>query len=365
MTRIQFDFTSIDPRWRAIIIGGIVVILLAIGGLIFLKPGKGEVAETTITPTSSPTMTLPTTPAVSGPPTETLPPSLTPTVEPYKYVIQSGDTLFGIMESYGYHDLTVLPQVLQLNGFANENAPLIQGNTVLIPRQTPTLGPTFTITPTLDPLVTPSNTPTPGPTLDPNATIAEGDCTPEHRCTSPDGLYWLHVVRSGETVSYIANVYHTRVDCIKQVNNLFGDDPVLSVGQKLYICILVTQTPTLTPTGGRDSTATSLPTPAPPMLLAPAPNASIAGNQDVTLQWTTSRPLTGSQSYLIVLKNTVSGEETRYTTRTNTFKLPDSVRPAQGQSIHFEWRVVIINGTSTDSPMVSGTGLPYSFTWGP
>src|SRR5687768_411225 len=156
--RIQFDFSSIDPRHRALIIGGIVVILLAIVGLIFFRPGGGDkIADVTVTPTVSPTAS-PSLIPTSGVPTETPTQGPTPTLEPYAYTIQAEDTLYFIIQQFGYRDLAVIPEVLLLNGMASENDPLVAGQTLLVPRQTPTVGPTFTITATLDPLITPTAT---------------------------------------------------------------------------------------------------------------------------------------------------------------------------------------------------------------
>lgn len=363
MTRIQFDFSSIDPRWRAIMIGGVVVIVLAILALIFLRPGNAPIAEVTGTPTLPPTASVEASPTLAGPPTETLPPSLTPTLAAYEYTIQSGDTLLFIIQQYGYRDLSIIPAVIALNGMSSEND-LIAGETLLIPRQTPTVGPTFTITPTLDPLVSPTATNTPGPTRDPNATLAPDECTPEVRCPSSDGKYWIHFVREGETIASIALGYNSSVPCLKQENGFSGDNPVISIGQQIKVCILVTQVPTLTPTGGPDSTATSLPTPMAPSPLAPANNSTIARNQGVILQWAAARPLTPTQSYVVIITNTTSGAESRKVTRTNSIRVPESLRPGVGQSTRYDWRVIIVNGTSTDSPVVSGAGQIYSFTWG-
>jgi LysM repeat protein len=355
--RIQFDFSSIDPRHRALIIGGIVVIVLAVVGLIFFRPGAGdETADLTVTPTVSPTAS-PSVMPTAGLPTETPTQGPTPTLEPYTYTIQAEDTLYFIIQQFGYRDLAVIPEVLRLNGMATENDPLVAGQTLRGPRQTATVGPTFTVTSTLDPLVTPTATGTPGPTTDPNITQDLSECTPEKRCPSPDGNYWIHIVRAGDTIAAIAFQYDSTVDCLLRENGL-PPDPVIFEGQQIKVCILVTLTPTLTPTGGPDSTATALPTPSAPSLLAPAQNASIAKSQTVTLQWAGSRPLNAGQSYLIVLKNVDTGEETRYITRASARKLPASLKAGQ-----YEWRVVIVNGNSVDSPVVSGPGETRRFSW--
>lgn len=360
--KIQLDFSSVDPRMRIGIIAGIVIILVAAAWLIFFRPGGEEVAEITLTPSTSPSPSPSSLPSPQGPPTETPTQGPTATLEPYSYVVQAGDTLYFIIQQFGYRDTSVVPAVIALNGMANEND-LIAGETLFIPRPTPTTGPTFTASPTLDPLITPSPTGTPGPTVDPNITVEYTDCTPEKRCISPDGQFWIHIVRPGDTVAAIAFQYDTRVNCILQENGL-PPEPIIFEGQQIKVCILVTQTPTLTPTGGPDSTATPTPTPSAPSLLAPAQNASIPRSQNVTLQWTTIRPLEEGQIYLVVLRNTSSGEEVRATTRANAYRLPDSLRPGAGRSAQFEWRVVVVEGSTSEAPIISGPGEPRAFTWG-
>jgi hypothetical protein len=135
-------------------------------------------------------------------------------------------------------------------------------------------------------------------------------------------------------------------------------------GQKLNIPILVTLTPTLTPTGGPDSTATPTPTLDPPSLLAPANNAVIASGQSVILQWIAEHPLQPSESYLVVLTNVGTSQETRFVTRTNTFRLPASLQPGLGGPIQYQWQVLIVNGSTATSPVISGQDSVWIFKWG-
>ncbi|HEC23024.1 MAG TPA: LysM peptidoglycan-binding domain-containing protein [Chloroflexi bacterium] len=357
--RVQFDLSSFNRRYLFILIGGGLVLLVVIVALILLLPGRQEeqppLAESaTATPTPSP---LPV-PSPAGPPTETPTPAPTPTLEPYEHVVQSGETLYYIIQLYGYRDLNVVPEVLLLNGMANEND-LIAGQTLLIPRQTPTPGPT------------PSPTPTGGP--ESVATQAAGadettpdysGCDPENRCVSPDGQYWVHIVRPGDTIAGIAFAYTARISSIKNANGLLGDNPLIFEGQQLLIPIEVTLTPTLTPTGGPDSTATPTPTLSPPTLLAPRHQAVIPRGEAVVLQWVANQRLRDGDYYLITLRNLATGEEHRETTRSNVYRLPDDLQPGIGQSIQFEWHVEIVGGASPESPVISGPGEVWTFTWG-
>ncbi len=363
---IRFDPSSIDPRHRAAIIGSLVIVLLAIGGLLVANRARRSPEPPVVTGMTSPTATAPAqSPTAIAIPSETPSPLFTATLQPYTYVIQPGDTLLYIIQQFGYRDLAVVPEIIALNGMASEND-LIAGETLLIPRQTPTVGPTFTPSPTLDPLITPPTTTatgTAGPTADPNVTISYSGCNSENRCASPDGRFWIHEVQAEDTIAAIAFAYDSTVGCILRENGL-PNDPLIFQGQQIKVCILVTLTPTLTPTGRPDSTATPTPTPAAPALLAPAQNASISRNDPVILQWVPIRPLSADQSYLVAIRNLDTSAETRAVTRANSYSLPPDLQPGVGRILRYEWRVVVIAGSTPDSPPVSGSSETRMFTWG-
>lgn len=379
--RIQFDFSSFDRRTLIIIIGGVLVIVGVVVGLVIFfgggEEGEQPVAETTPVVTRTLTPTLPTSPTPSqpGPPTDTPTPAATATLEPYQYTVQAGDTLYYIIQLFGYRELVVVPEILSLNDMANE-ADLYAGQVLLIPRQTPTPGPT----PTLHPTTLPQTTEVAGGgegesegegeetgTLPaPAAPEASGDysgCGPDNRCVSPDGQYWIHEIVEGDTVAGLAWAYYSRVDAILQANDL-DPDPILSIGDPIYVPILITSTPTLTPTGGPDSTATPTPTPGPPSLLAPTDDSTIPRNQRVVLQWAAVQPLSGDQYYLVIVQNTATEEEFRATTRSNAYRLPDDLQPGPGHSIEYEWRIAIISSSNPNAPPVGGQSRAWTFTWG-
>ncbi len=364
--KIQFDFSAIDPRHRAVIIGGLIVIATTITSLVILLPPGEEAAGIEEGPTT--TLSSPSpypTPSQAGPPTETPTQAPTATLAPYEYTVQPGDTLYYIIQLFGYRDTSVVPEIIVLNGMANEND-LVAGQTLLIPRQTPTPGPTNTPSPTVDPLLTTSPMPpttTPGPTQDLNVTITYSGCTPDSRCASPDGQYWIHIVQEGDTVAGIAYAYDSTISCILRENGLPAN-PLIVVGQQIRVCILVTLTPTLTPTGGPDSTATPTPLPSAPSLLAPAQEAILPRSTSVVLQWVAARSLSEGEWYLVVVRNTISGEEIRATTRSNSYRLPPELQPGPGRSVQYEWRVLIVGGSSPDSPVLSPPGETRTFTWG-
>lgn len=346
-----------------VIISGVValgVIIILVVVLVNSKDSREPLgAETTLTPVETATLTPALSPSPSGPPTATSSPAPTPTLEPYQYKVQAGDTLFAIIQVFGYRDLGVVPEVIRLNNMANEND-LKANQVLLIPRQTPTLGPTATEAPTLPPGTTPTATVevTTGPTQDYKG------CSPDNHCASPDGKYYLHEVREGDTISLLAGQYNSRVDAILAANGL-PQNPLIVPGQKILVPILVTPTPTLTPTGGPGSTATPVPTFSPPSLLAPAKGETISRGDAVILQWVAVNSLSAGQYYMVIVRNTATDQEHRATTHSNSYRLPGSLQPGIAQSAQFEWRVVVVSGTETTAPPISGQGPAWTFTWGP
>jgi len=343
-----------DPLSRRdlllIIISGIVIVGVIVGLIVLLagRPPQSRPATPTVLATPSPSGALGA-PTASEMPSEAPTSGPTSTLEPYQYTIQKDDTLGGIVQVFGYRDTSVYPEIVRLNNLPNENILPPAGSVLLIPRQTPTVGPS------------PSPTPegaTGGPAVDYRG------CDSSTRCVSPDGGYWMHEVVSGDTVLSIAAAYDSRRDEINRANGM-TDSSFLSLGQILKIPILVTLTPTLTPTGGPDSTATPSPTASAPSLLAPLNGAKAARSPAVILQWVAVHPLEENQRYLIILKNTDTGKESRYVTRSNSYRLPDELQPGLGQSAHFEWQVVVIAGTNTNAAPIGGQDAAWTFIWGP
>ncbi|MBN1311922.1 MAG: LysM peptidoglycan-binding domain-containing protein [Anaerolineae bacterium] len=325
----------------------VLVVILVRAGREPQGPAATEAAGITPTAVASTAAAPTVSPSPSGPPTETPPPAPTPTLEPYQYTVKAEDTLFFIIQLFGYRDLAVVPEIIRINGMANEND-LRVDQVLLIPRQTPTPGPTPT--PTLE-----GSEATAGPTMDYTG------CSFDNKCTSSDGQYWVHVVQEGDTIASIAYRYVSRVDAIEEAN---GYPDFIVPGQEIYVPILVTLTPTLTPTGGPDSTATPTPTLSPPSLLGPADGETISRGDTVILQWVAVHPLEANQYYLVVVRNLGTEEEHRATTRSNSYRLPSGLRPGVGQSGQFEWQVVIVNGNNTQAAAISGLGPTWAFTWG-
>ncbi len=363
-SKIQLDRSSFGRRQLLVVIGAALVLLAAIAALILaLAGGRDERGTAEVTPTGvvaeSPTLPPSFTPSPEGPPTETPTPEATATLEPYQYTVQPGDTLYYIIQVFGYRDLQIVPEVIALNNMANEND-LRADQVLLIPRQTPTPAPTSTEGPT----PTPTATAGPGtPTSDPNTQPDYTGCSLDNRCISPDGQFWLHEVVEGDTPAGLAFGYDTTVSDILLDNGL-SEASFIRPGQVLQIRIKVTLTPTLTPTGGPDSTATPTPVLSPPSLLAPANGATIAAGETAALQWAAVQPLPTGAYYLVQLRDRETDETFRATTRSNVYRLPDDLRAGTGRSVVYEWQIVIVEGGSTDSPVISEQGEPWAFTWG-
>jgi LysM repeat protein len=334
-----------------IIISAVVIIGVIVGLVIFLtgrEPDKIVTSTPVAVVTSSPSPFLGT-PSPSLPPTVAVTAGPTATLEPYQYTIQQNDTLGGIVQVFGYRDTSIYPEIVRLNNLPNENILPPAGSTLLIPRQTPTEGPTATPT---------QEGATAGPTVDVHG------CNPQNRCVSPDGQFWLHEVIAGDTILAIAFAYDSRRDEILRANNLCEACPI-SIGQTLRIPILVTLTPTLTPTGGPGSTATPSPTYSAPTLLSPSNGESVPRGDTVVLQWVTVHPLAANENYVVVIRNADNGEESRFFTRANSLHLPAQFQPGLAQALHIEWQVGVVAGSSAGAAILSGLGETWAFTWGP
>ncbi len=333
-----------------IIISGVVIVGVIVGLIVFLTgPRPPKVGQTTSLPATSSLFAPIGTPTATETPTEVPTIGPTATLEPYQYQIKQGDTLGFIVQVFGYRDTSIYPEIQRLNNLSNPNILPPAGSILLIPRQTPTAGPSAT--PTIE------GTPA-GPTPDYHG------CSSENRCVSPDGKYWVYEVKEGDTILLIASEFITKPNSILPANGL-PENSFLHPGQILLIPILVTLTPTLTPTGGPESTATPTPTYGAPSLLSPTDGAKLPRGQTVVLQWVTVHPLAENEYYLVILRNTDTGQESKYLTRANSYRLPGDIQPGLGQSARFEWQVVVVAGANPNAPPVSGQDAPWVFIWGP
>ncbi len=361
----------LSPSQLLYILLGIVLITGALITLILVNQNgdsEPDIADiTVVTEIANTDIPASPSPSVSPTPSATPTPEATATLQPYSHIVQEGETLYFIIQLYGYRTLAIVPEILLLNGMVDEND-IQLGSTILIPRQTPTAGavqvsevtsPPVDITPTVASGSDGSST-ADAPTEQQG--VDYSNCSLDNQCVSADGRYWIHIVQVGETIAGLAFGYGTRVEDIQQANDLYND--IIQPSQQLLIPILVTLTPTLTPTGGPDSTATPVPGFAAPSLLAPANGSAFQRGQTVILQWLSDRPLRGDERYLIVVKNTSTGEEYRAVSTSTIFRLPAELQPDLGEQITYQWTILVVAGTSTTSQVISSLGGAYSLTWG-
>lgn len=204
---------------KAPLIFGISAILLIVGaGAIILWLTGSDVTPAalfatqtptpteTFTPTASPTVTLTPTETVTPTQTDTAEPTLTATASaPFIYTVNEGDTLTGIIERFGVDMQTVLA----LNPDLNPNL-ISPGQQLLIPSPDTQL---------------------------PTATPVSETCR---------GLQ-NYVIRPGDSLADIANLFFSTVDAIVRENKLENANDI-NWGDQLKIpCGIATPAPTWTP----------------------------------------------------------------------------------------------------------------------
>lgn len=328
-------------------------------------------AEDTATPTPSPSPSATqgaivsiasnTPPPTAGPPTETFTPE--PTLGPWEYVIQPGDTLAYILRQAPYnYDIFSNPgienAVLSLNSMSSVNN-LIAGQTLLIPRPTPT--------------------PIPQGVELTQAVIATRGGNPIYDNIPTETLFDCYTVQEGQTVVEIISRFPPlTLETICQMNqdnfSCFGCDfeqpsggpncaPQLSIGQCVTVP-LPTLTPTLSPTPDGNETATPTPTYRAPIQVYP-PDGGLAPAAIIELQWVGVGRLARSEYYLVEVTDITSGASPSYlTTKTTSIRLPIELIPTDGQTHTISWtvRVAIQNENGVFAP-IGAAGVSRTFQW--
>lgn len=305
--------------------------------------------ETPATPSLTPSQTValvpqpqlaPDTPThTPGTPTETI--TFTPSPGPYEHTIAQGETLLGIVSRYGYQELSIMDEVVRING----NIPSADrlpgpGAVILIPRPSPT--------PTIEGAEL---------TLTAGGTLAVD--FPQFEATLQ------HEVRDGETIIGIAGQYETTLQVLDLLNPelLFlncdlatpsggpGCSVNLVVGQLVNVPA-PTPTPTLSPTPDGSETPTPTPTYMVPLMVFP-PEGGLAPAVSIDLQWTSSGILDNTQVYLIQVKDMMTGAEHLFVTRNTSYRLDEALIPTSGETHEIAWHVAV--GSAT------GDGEYYQF----
>ena len=308
-------------RRQGIILGAVAIVILGISVYLGwqLAQGEGAPAPPTWTPTSTLTPTATDIPRTATPTatlTPTSPPTATPTpIPPETYVVQSGDLLSTIAQGY---DITVD----ELKAYNNLDSDMIvEGQTLLIPPPTPTPGPTPTTNPG-----EPTQTPSP---------------------------YILYTVRSGDTLSTIAEEYNISVSDLREANDIPANSESIQADQVLTI---PQYTPTPTPTPGVEAVTNVTPTPrrdyTSPAPLYPPQDATFNGADALLiLQWASVGILEDNEFYHVEL--TVPAPEGEMSTdvyiRATAWRVPmELFPPPEVKNRTCIWRVSVVRQTATE-----------------
>lgn len=327
-------------RRQVLILGAVAVIILGISIYLGWQLAQGDIAPAP--PTWTPTHTL--TPTATdiprtATPTATLmptaPPTATPTpIPPETYVVQAGDLLSTIAQAY---DITVS----ELKAYNNIDSDIIvAGQSLLIPPSTPTPGPTPTSRPG-----EPTQTPSP---------------------------YFLYTVKSGDTLSTIAEEYNVSVADLREANDIPASSESIRADQVLTIP-RYTPTPTPEPEAGMVTNVT--PTPrvdyASPVLLYPPRNATFRGADAlVILQWASVGILKDNEFYHVELTiPTPDGDKvTDVYLRATAWRAPAELFPSPEVTDRTcTWRVSVVRQIAAEPEpsykVIGPAEDSQTFTW--
>lgn len=294
------------------LIFGLAILLLVIGaGVVYgVLKGLGNKSPVAISGVAaSPTVTATSTLPATMTPTITLTPTLqaTWTLEPpVQYKVASGNTCLGIALAYNVS----VDSIVTLNKLAADCSNLSVGQTLNIPRPTPTASP--------------------APTNTPNATeAAAADCSKVEV-----------VVKDGDTMGKIAANYAVSTASIIAYNGKPND--TVYVGEKLVIPLCEQNLQTATPTANP-------PYAAPPLLL-PADGASYSATDVITLQWASVGNLRQNESYAVTIEDVTSGDARKWVDYVNDSKynIPDTYRPSSTTPHIYRWSILTVRQTGTD-----------------
>lgn len=303
-------------------------------------PTVGPIRLASVTPSATP---MPSTPTATP----------TPTAGPYPYTVQSGDTLFGIMERFGYTDPRVIPAILTLNPNIPSADNLPVGQEIFIPRRTAT--------------------PTP---VGYEATVAMMGTrgVPIPQAISPNTEISCHRVEEGQTILEIAELYNTQLEVLSNLNpeiifrgcdfNNRSGGPECVVRINIGQCVnvpLPTATPTLSPTPSGNETRTPTPTYYAPFTVYPPNGAIIAG--PVTLEWVSVGVLAEDEYYYVELTDRTATLQYTQVTRNTSLRLPTSLIPPDGEQHEIDWRVVVVRGGGESFSVIGGVMPARTFKW--
>ena len=317
-------------------------------------------SPTRSSPTEPPLQLVTPEPASTAAPTQPPPPP-TATSLYFEYTVQEGETLFYIIQlpQHGYvYEPNVAATVVALNDNIRDADSVIGGITILIPRPTSTATAAGAEA-TQALLATIGRDNSTGAVLDAGASVG------------------CHNVLAGDSMVTIAHTYNTTLEILSDLNrgevNWYGCNfkqpaggpdcrPTLNIGQCVRVPV-PTPLPTKIPTPTGDETATPTATKLAPRLLHPSGGAVIAPGP-LTLHWVGVSGLNPADEYLLELIDQTSNAAFRQVTRANSYSIPQSFVPADGQTHLMQWRVTIARKSDAgEYYYVGATGSVNTFQW--
>jgi LysM repeat protein len=308
------------------ILAGLLVIGAA--GLYFTLQGTHQIQAPTAIPSPTSTSTLTATPTETLIPTET--PTLTPE-PPIDYIVQAGDSCGAIASLYN----SSVVAIISLNGLNSNCTNLNIGQTIKVPRPTPTALPPAT------------------------ATLEPAEATRSACETVP------YTVQANDSLSTIATNYGVSMQAIKDFNGMSTDSVFIDTKLSIPLCMRAA-------TPGPSPTPTTPPPYQAPNLLLPADGAPFTlSNDTVTLQWAAIGSLRENESYRVTIEDVTSGTGRKNVALVTDTKyiVPVTFRPQDNISHVMRWSVETVRQTGTDdqgNPIWSSAGaasIQRTFTW--
>lgn len=293
---------------------GLMAILLVLGaGIVYMiLRGSERIVEPTITPTITTTATITLTPTVTL--TNTPEPTATP-LPPLEYTVKPQDTCGLLAAVFNVSTSSIIT----LNGLSADCI-LSVGTTLLIPQPTATPSPL------------------------PSSTLSELEGTNE-ACEKIS-----YVVKANDTLGGIAANYNVEMKAIQEYSGLPSD--IVYEGMPLTIPLCRRN-----PTAGPTPTATNPPPYIAANLLLPADGTIYAaGNDVITLQWSSVGTLRTNETYSITIEDVTDPAVKRHVAYVNDTKyiVPSSLKPGGTNPHIFRWWIVPVrqSGTSPDGEAI-------------
>jgi hypothetical protein len=372
---------AVSSVGRAFTIGLFILgIIIGIGATVaVLAPriNDGQVVPIVESPTASPTLRmLPTitpgiaTPTKSPTPTITFTPTETFTPEPCIQTVVAGDSLIGILFRCGHTSRDIIPDVISLNGIADETKIQI-GQTIIVPWPTSTP----------DPNAVPTNTPESSARAegesslsDEVALLAFDPFAPTATSTLLPGVMW-HTVQPNTNMIIIASQYGANAKVLSDLNpeidfarcdfglTYGGPECIVQLSQGQQIRVPApTPTATIEATSSGNETATPLPSPTfnVPSAINPANQAFFGSVDQVTLRWVTTGTIGENEVYRVAVSDVTSGETFTADTYDLFYILPTEWQARDNQRHNYIWQMSVYNTATNTSSYSTQT---RTFVW--